>query len=85
MARRKQHSSEAGYIAERTNPFAPGTKVVIYDAGKQGLDVDGKYTVVCDAHATMVGDTSVPRARILMKRPDNFCEFCAVIAKAEGK
>ena len=74
---RKIHSHEAGYIAERMNPFIDGQKVVIYRAEEQGLDVgDFKYAVVCDAHGTLCGTSSVPDARMLMKRPDNFCEEC---------
>jgi len=74
---RKQHSMDAGYIAERLNPFVEGCKVVIYEAAKQGIDVGpDKYAVVCDAHGTHVGTTSIPKARILMKSPDEFCESC---------
>ena len=74
---RKIHSHEAGYIAERMNPFIDGQKVVIYLAKEQGLDVGAyKYAVVCDAHGTLCGTSNVPDARLLMKRPDNFCEEC---------
>ena len=77
---RKIHNNDAGYIAERMNPFVDGKKVVIYVAEEQGLDVAGyKYAVVCDAHGTLNGDSSIPKARILMKHPDNFCEECAKI------
>ena len=40
---RKRHSSEAGYIAERMNPFVPDTKVVIYRAAEQGLELHGRH------------------------------------------
>lgn len=74
---RKLHNTDAGYIAERTNPFIPGKKVVIYIAEKQGIDVGGsKYAVVCDAHGSLWGETSVPKARQLMKNPDEFCFEC---------
>ena len=73
---RKVHNDEEGYIAERMNPFIR-QKVVIYLAEEQGIDVDGmRYAVVCDAHGTLVGETSIPRARLAMKRPDNFCDEC---------
>ena len=73
----KIHSHEAGYIAERLNPFIPGEKVVIYRANEQGIDVGiFKYAVVCDAHDTVVGESSIPKARMSMKRPDNFCDEC---------
>lgn len=74
---RKIHSKEAGYIAERNNPHIKDFKVVIYIADIQGMDVGGnKYAVFCDAHSTLVGTTSVPKARILMKQPDQFCDGC---------
>lgn len=77
----KKHNTEAGYVAERTNPFIPGQKVVIYKAAEQGIDVDGcTYAVVCDAHSTICGTTSVPKARVLMKNPHNFCEACAKVS-----
>ena len=76
---RKQHNGEAGYIAERTNPFVPGTKVVIYIAEDQGIDVGGKYAIVCDAHSTLGSATNLPDARIQMKRPDNFCDYCTAL------
>lgn len=72
---RKIHSSEPGYVAERRNPYAPG-KVTIYIAELQGIDVaPDKYAVVCDAHATLVGVSSIPKARQFMKYPE-FCEEC---------
>jgi hypothetical protein len=77
---RKIHSNEAGYVAERKNPFAAG-KVTIYVATQQGIDVaPDKYAVVCDAHATIVGVSSIPKARQFMKCPE-FCEECMEIAK----
>jgi hypothetical protein len=81
---RKQHNREAGYIAERMNPFAPGRKVVIYRAEEQGIDVDGsKYAIVCDAHGTISSATNLPDARVQMKRPDNFCEACMAIESGD--
>jgi len=77
---RKQHSTEPGYIAERRNPFTAG-KVVIYVAAAQDLDVGEKYAVVCDTHGTLVGEPSIPKARLSMKAPDNFCEPCAALMR----
>jgi len=75
MANRKIHNKELGYIAERKNPFAPG-KVTIYIASLQGIDVTpDKYAVVCDTHTTLVGASSIPKARQFMKYPE-FCEEC---------
>jgi len=80
---RKRHAGEAGYIAERMNPFVPGTKVVIYEAEAQGVDVGGdRYAVVCDAHSTLIGARSQRDARLVMKRPDNFCEECIALEQA---
>ncbi|KKM85892.1 hypothetical protein LCGC14_1284590 [marine sediment metagenome] len=74
---RKVHSKELGYIAERMNPHIGGSKVVIYVAGKQDMDVgSNKYAVFCDGHNTLVGTTSIPKARILMKQPEQFCDSC---------
>ena len=78
---RKQHSNDLGYVAERKNPFAD-RKVVIYVATEIGIDVDGcKYAVVCDDHGVVVGTTSIPKARILMKNPDNFCDECRALSQ----
>jgi len=73
---RKIHSDDCGYIAERMNPYFKGSKVVIYIAEEQGIDVDiYKYAVVCDKHHTICGTSSVPKARSLMKSAE-FCEDC---------
>ena len=77
MTPRKLHNEEPGYIAERTNPYVPGTKVAIYIAADQGIDAWGnKYAIVCDAHGNIGGATSVPAAREMMKEPDIFCLNC---------
>ena len=80
---RKQHNTEAGYIAERMNPHVPGRKVVIYIAAEQGIDAfadrEGnphKYAVVCDQHGQIGGTTNLPKARELMKAPEDFCTGC---------
>jgi hypothetical protein len=75
MSKRKPHNGDCGYVAERI--FQPSrSHVVIYRAAEQGIDVGGaKYAVVCSKHATLWGETSVPRARRLMKYPE-FCESC---------
>lgn len=80
---RKQHAGEAGYVAERMNPWIPGKKVVIYRAAEQGIESDPSlpWAVVCDAHSTVICDTSERGARLSMKRPDNFCERCAALAE----
>ena len=77
---RKQHTGDSGYIAERMNANVLGTKVVIYYADIQGIDVEpDKYAIVCDAHATICGMPSIPKARVLMKDPAIFCEGCQAI------
>ena len=80
MTKRKPHSDDAGYIAERI--FLPsGSHIVIYDAKEQGIDVGGcRYAVVCSKHSTLVGDSSLARARMSMKNPRNFCAECAPAA-----
>jgi hypothetical protein len=77
---RKQHNGEAGYVAERMNPYVPGRKVTIYVAEEQGIDVGGaKYAIVCDAHGTISCDTNIPGARLSMKDPALFCDECRAI------
>lgn len=75
MSARKPHNGDAGYVAEKI--FAPSqSHIVIYVAEAQGVDVgENKYAVVCTTHGCMVGATSVPKARPIMKCPD-FCEAC---------
>ena len=75
MSKRKPHNDDAGYIAERI--FQPNNShIVIYLAEYQGIDTGGlKYAVVCSLHGTICGETSIPRARVLMKYPE-FCEQC---------
>ncbi len=73
---RKKHANEAGYVAERMNPFVKGEKVTIYIAREQGIDVDGKYAIVCDAHSNIGGSKNLKDARVVMKNPHNFCEEC---------
>jgi hypothetical protein len=75
MSKRKPHNNNSGYIAERI--FKPsGSHIVIYRAAEQGLDVTpDKYAVVCSTHGTMVGNSSIPKARVDMKYPE-FCEYC---------
>lgn len=81
---RKQHSQDAGYIAERMNPVAPGKKVVIYLASAQDFDEsEGKYAVVCDAHGTVANTDNEHDARVLMKAPENFCEKCELMREAQ--
>ncbi len=83
MSNRKVHNDEEGYIGERMNPFIR-QKVVIYYAEHQGIDAGGqKYAVVCDAHGTIVGESSLPKARISMKNPDNFCDSCRKLKESQ--
>lgn len=77
MSIRKPHNRDAGYIAERRNPLSGG-HTVIYHAEQQGIDAGGRYAVVCDAHGTICGTSSVPKARSLMKSAE-FCEHCMAL------
>src|SRR5260221_10710130 len=72
MSNRKPHSDNAGYIAERQYH---GAHIVIYRAEEAGVDVGAKYAVVCEKHNCLVGTTSIPKAREILKSPD-FCEEC---------
>lgn len=81
---RKPHNTDAGYIASKRHPWIKGTPfergvgwVVIYEAAEQGFDVGGmRYAVVCNTHGTIVGETSMARARVSMKHPTDFCDEC---------
>lgn len=46
--KRKQHTGECGYVAERMNPNANGFKVVIYEASEQSMDVDGQRHIYAE-------------------------------------
>lgn len=73
---RKPYNEDAGYIACLRSAAGRGF-VVIYEAKEQGIDVGGmRYAVVCKAHGSIIGDTSLPRARLSMKEPSQFCEEC---------
>lgn len=78
MSIRKPHNQDAGYVCERI--YKPtGSHIVIYVAEAQGIDVDGaKYAIVCSKHSTLVGATSVPKARVFMKSAE-FCEECMAV------
>lgn len=92
----KVHNNESGYIAERYNPNRCGRKVVIYavegvknswrdeiDGWKrqrQLHDIAEKYAVVCKLHDNVIGATSVPRARTLMKTPATWCQGCGAVS-----
>lgn len=78
MSKRKPYNENAGYIASRKFNDA---YIVIYDAEESGVDVDGKYAVVCETHSCMTGATSMPKAREIMKSP-GFCEKCSGAATA---
>jgi hypothetical protein len=72
MSTRKPYNVNAGYIASRKF----GTSyIVIYNAEQASLDVGKKYAIVCETHNRLVGATSMPASREIMKNPD-FCEKC---------
>lgn len=75
MRTRKPFNDCAGYIASRRNEINQG-HVTIYIAAEQGIDVGtDKYAVVCETHGTILGTTSIPKARPFLKIPE-FCEEC---------
>lgn len=69
---RKPYNVNAGYIASRKFGEA---YIVIYNASEAGIDTGEKYAIVCETHSRIVGATSVPKSREIMKCPD-FCEKC---------
>lgn len=75
----KQHRTmtlepEAGHVAEAVYP-ASGSRIVVYVASEQGIDCGARYAVVCSAHATILGESSLRSARRTMRHPE-FCEAC---------
>jgi hypothetical protein len=74
MSTRKPYNDRAGYVASRHNIINNGW-VVIYRAAEQNMDVGEKYMIVCELHGTLVGVSSIPKARPCLKVPD-FCEAC---------
>lgn len=75
MSKRKPHNDVIGYVCELRNRVTGFDYVVIYDRNK-GFDCDADgYVVVCEAHGTMVSETSLPRARMSMKSVE-FCQEC---------
>jgi hypothetical protein len=73
-----EESKHAGFVGRAT--YEPtGARIVVYVAREQGLDVDGRYAVVCRLHATLVGETSKRRALRMARFPE-FCEECMLCA-----
>ena len=75
MSKRKPFNDCAGYIASKKNPIT-NIHNVIYIAAEQGIDADGKYVIVCEAHKQMVSSTSIPKARAAMKDAAQWCTAC---------
>ena len=75
MSKRKPFNNHAGYIASRINELT-NIHNVIYIASEQGIDADGKYVTVCEAHGQMMSATSLLRARIDMKDASQWCSAC---------
>lgn len=71
---KKALAAEAGHVAEAVCQ-ASGSRIVVYVAAEQGIDCGARYAVVCSAHASIAGETSLRRARSSMRNPE-FCEAC---------
>lgn len=78
---RKIYSGNAGYIAQKK---FNGAYIVIYLASEAGIDTGTKYAVSCETHNCVVGATSLPKARAIMKSPD-FCELCVSTEQTEAE
>ena len=85
MTARAQHSRDAGFLAERTNPYVPGKVVVVYEAKEQGISVDDRLAVVCDAHGTTVSASTMVQARQTMKNPAGWCDGCRRLATQQER
>jgi hypothetical protein len=75
MSNRKPFNDCAGYVASRKNSLT-GIHNVIYIASEQDIDTGTKYVTVCECHHTMIGSTSIPKARIDMKDASVWCDDC---------
>jgi len=79
MPNRKPFNDVSGYVASRKNSLT-GIHNVIYIASEQGIETDGKYITVCEAHKQMISSTSIPKARIDMKDAAHWCSDCQTLA-----
>jgi len=78
-SKRKPFNDRAGYVASKKNTLTDSSNV-IYIAVEQGVDADGKYITVCEAHGNMISSTNIPDARIDMKDATEWCENCRALA-----
>ena len=81
MSNRKPFNDRAGYVASRKNSLT-GIHNVIYIAAEQGIDADGKYVTVCEAHGQMVSSASIQKARIDMKDASQWCSKCQMAGES---
>lgn len=66
---------QAGYIKHRT--FEPsGSRIVVYRASEQGIDIGERYAVVCELHGMISGVSSKRQALADMRHPIDFCAEC---------
>lgn len=66
---------QAGYIKHRT--FEPsGSRIVVYRAAEQGIDIEERYAVVCELHGIISGVSSKRQALADMRHPIDFCQEC---------
>lgn len=67
--------NNAGYVSSRRNKIN-GHWATIYRADDAALDAGGeRYAVVCEAHSSVVGQSSITKARHFTKYPEH-CEEC---------
>ena len=74
VALNEDATSHAGFVGQATYE-ATGTRITVYVARAQGIDVEGRYAVVCELHGALVGETSKRRAMRSARFPE-FCEAC---------
>lgn len=73
------YREQAGYKHHRH--YAPSqSDIVVYIAREQGMDVDGRYAVVCTRHSTLVGVATLALAKQDAYFPA-FCEECMAATK----
>jgi hypothetical protein len=68
-------TQQSGYIKHHV--FEPtGSRIVVYVAADQGLDIGARYAVVCELHGAIAGVSSKRQAVADMRHPIDFCHDC---------
>lgn len=76
---------EAGFVTSRPNPLTRGY-TILYDGDDAGLNIeDGRWSLFCPDHGVLASNTNKARAIKLLRSPQEWCEQCAVLARAANE